>query len=287
MYRIGLVGAQSFHAQEFSKLINQLGVIDAAVTHIWGEPGQEECTAQLSSEYKIQTVCYNYTDMLGNIDAAMLLTRNGADHFKQAKPFMDARIPIWIDKPVALHSSDVATLCDYAQSHHVPLMGGSTLKHSSKIRDLKQLLTSFEKIDYFSFSYCSSIDAPTGGASFYGIHLAEIIYHLFGDEINSIVANRYGKTITVLLNYKNGMVANLIMTDGGYKNTYSVIGGGSYAAAHIDCHDCYEQELQYLYDVLSGRTAPLSPSQFTVPVKIMEAVEQAMVCESQQLPYLP
>ena len=61
------------------------------------------------------------------------------------------------------------------------------------------------RIDYFSFSYCSSVDAPTGGVSFYGIHLAEIICYLFGNAIEKIVPNQFGKTVTVLLQYSSGM----------------------------------------------------------------------------------
>lgn len=285
MFKIGLIGAQSYHAEQFSKLINTLGVIDAKITHIWGEPGQEKRAAQLSEAHGIATVCPNYTDMIGQIDAALLITRNGADHFAQAKPFMDAHIPIWIDKPIALDSTDVETLCAYAEANGTPLMGGSTLKHSTDLCNLANLIADFERIDYFSFSFCSSVDAPTGGVSFYGFHVAEIIYHLFGGEIETIIANRHGKTITVLLNYKNGMTANLIMTDGGFENTYSIVGGGHYAAAHITCHDCYEQEMHYLYDVLTGRADPLTAEQFITPARIMETIEQALANEGKPIKY--
>lgn len=276
MFKLGLIGAQSYHAEQFSKLINTLGVIDAKITHIWGEPGQEERVQQLKDAHEISTVCTNYTDMIGQIDAALLITRNGADHFMQAKPFMDAHIPIWIDKPIALDSKDVEQLCAYAQASGTPLMGGSTLKHSSDMRNLANLVADFKQIDYFSFSFCSSVDAPTGGVSFYGFHVAEIVYFLFGGEIDTVIANRHGKTITVLLNYKNGMTANLIMTEGGFENTYSVVGGGQYAAAHITCHDCYEQEMRYLYDVLTQKDKPLFPEQFIMPARIMETIERAL-----------
>lgn len=276
MLKIGFIGAQSFHAKEFASFVNQSGVIDAQVTHIWGEPGQEERVQQISHECGIQTVCKDYTDMIGEIDAAMLLTRNGADHVSQAKPFLDAHIPIWIDKPIALDSADAEKLCALVQESGLPLMGGSTLKHSSDLQMLKSLIAGFERIDYFSFSYCSSVDAPTGGVSFYGIHLAEIICYLFGNAIEKIVPNQFGKTVTVLLQYSSGMVANLVMTDGGYDNTYSIIGGGKYAAGHIACQDCYEKELQYMYDVIAGRAEPLSPAQFIAPVKLMEDIVQTL-----------
>ncbi len=276
MLKIGFIGAQSFHAQEFASLINKSGVIDARVTHIWAEPGQEERVQQLSHEYEIPVICKNYTDMIGKVDAVMLLTRNGADHVEQAKPFLNAQIPVWVDKPIALDSRDAEKLCALVQKSGMPLMGGSTLKHSSDMQTLKDLLAEFKQIDYFSFSYCSSVDAPTGGVSFYGIHLAEIICYLFGDAVETITAKQFGKTVTVLLQYKGGMVANLIMTDGGYENTYNIIGGGKYAAAHINCQDCYAKELEYMYNVLTGQDKPLSPIQFTAPVKLMHAIEQAL-----------
>lgn len=285
MYKIGLIGAQSFHAQKFAGLINQDKVIDASITHIWPEPGQEERAAQIQHENNIESMCKNYTDMIGHVDAVMLVTRNGADHFEQAKPFMEEHIPIWVDKPVALNSADTAKLCEYANKCAAPLMGGSTLKHCSDVREVERLIKDFEKVDYFSFSYCSSVGSPNGGVSFYSSHVAEIVYHLFGDNIASVTASQYNKTVVVTLLFKNGMVASLPMVEYGYTCTYSIIGADKAKAAAIECADCYEQELHYMYDVLSGKAAPLSAPQFISPVKIMEAIERALENEGEKVLY--
>lgn len=277
MYRIGLVGAQSFHSSEFAKIINNSGVIDARVTHIWSEEGHEERCAQIKEENGIEKICANYTDMIGEIDIAFIVTRNGNDHFEQIKPFVDANIPVWIDKPIALTIGDIVKICDYAESHNAMLMGGTTLKSCKSIKQLKSDIEKFERVDYLSLSYCSSVGSPTGGISFYSIHLAELAYMYFGSDIESLRACVNGDTVTVLLNYKNGTVANLIMTKGGYTMTGTAIWGNEgYISRVLDVNDCYDEELRYIIDVVEKRAEPRRRDEFIEPVKIMEAIEDAL-----------
>lgn len=276
MYRVGIIGAQSHHSEQFSKLINSVGVIDAKVTHIWAEKGQEERVKYIKDNYGIENLCMSYEDMIGSVDVAFIVTRNGKDHFEQAKPFIDAGIPLWIDKPIALDSSDVKRLCEYAEAHGAKLMGGSTLKDSTDINNMKKKLSGFERLDYLSLSYCSSVDSPYGGISFYSIHMAEFIYFLLGDDgLETVSVSLNEKTLVVLLNYHGGRTVSLGMIEGGYQVTYAAAGGGKYATGIITCSDNYECALKHVIEVVEGKRAPLTPDEFTVPVKLMELIETA------------
>lgn len=280
MYKIGIVGAESTHAKVFSQLINTTGTINAHVCCIWAENGQEQRASQFMSEYGIDEILPSYENMPEKVDMALIVTRNGANHFKQAKPFIDAKVPVWIDKPFALNSDDAKHICDYAKEKGSVIIGGSTIKHSMEFISVKDSIEQefINGVNYFSISYCSSIGNPNGGISFYSIHLAELIYAIFGDNIESIVANVCGKTVTVLLNYKNSTVANLIMTDGGYDLTCSAIGGGGrYMARHIPCRDCYTQALLYMQSILDKKLSPPLADSLIVPIKIIETIEEAVL----------
>ncbi len=286
MYRIGMVGAQSFHSSEFAKIINKGGVIDARVTHIWPEEGHEERCAQIKEECGIEKICTNYADMVGEIDIVFIATRNGNDHFEQMKPFVDANIPVWIDKPIALTLEDIVRICDYAEERGSMLMGGTPLKSCKSIQQFKSDIEKFEKIDYLSLSYCSSVGSPTGGISFYSIHLAEIVYRYLGSDIDSLRACVNGDTVTVLLNYKSGTVVNLIMTKAGYTMTGTAICGHSnYISRVLDVDDGYPEEIRYVVDVVEKKAKPCSRDEFIEPVKIVEAIEDALAADGALVKY--
>lgn len=286
MYKIGMVGAQSFHSSAFTEIINSADTPTACVTHIWSEKGHEERCAEIAEKYQIETICKNYTDMIGEIDIAFIVTRNGNDHFEQVKPFIDAKIPIWIDKPIALSVEDAVRICDYAQKDGVMLLGGSTLKSCRSIKQFKADVAKLERVDYFAMSYCSSVGSPTGGISFYSSHLAEVAYIFFGSEIDSLRACVNGDTVTVLLNYKCGTVASLIMTLGGYQMTGTAIWGNDhYIARTLNVDDCYTEEVKHVLAVLEKRDKPLGRDEIIEPIKIVKAIERALDADGALVKY--
>lgn len=276
MYKVGIIGAESYHSEQFAKLINEKKLIDAKVTHLWAEPNQQERAEYIKNTYGIETLCESYEEMIGKVDVAFIVTRNGANHFEQAKPFMDANIPLWIDKPIALNSEDVNSLCEYADKHGAKLLGGSTLKDSAEMEELKNKLSAFETLGYFSLSYCSSVGNPNGGISFYSIHMTELAYYLFGDDnLESLSVSCNDKTVVALFNYRGGLTLSLAMASGAYQLTYAAAGCNEYAAGCMTCSDCYSRALEHVVEVIEGKRSALTKEEFTIPVKLMELVEEA------------
>ena len=72
----------------------------ARVTHIW-TPDAVQST-HIAAASRIDTIVRSPSDMLGEVDA-VLLARDDADHHESlATPFLEAGLPIYIDKPIAL-----------------------------------------------------------------------------------------------------------------------------------------------------------------------------------------
>jgi hypothetical protein len=76
----------------------------AAVTHVWTqEPAVSQHVARAA---RINYVVDDMHDLLGKVDAVLLARDDAERHLEFAKPFLDASVPIYIDKPLAL---DVAS----------------------------------------------------------------------------------------------------------------------------------------------------------------------------------
>src|SRR5690348_6317397 len=76
------------------------GIAGAHVTHIWCDrPEDAKRVARVS---RIPHVVPNAEDVIGQVDAVVIPTDKGGEHLERARPFIEAGIPVLIDKPLTL-----------------------------------------------------------------------------------------------------------------------------------------------------------------------------------------
>ncbi len=104
MIRLGIVGSDNSHAIAFSKLCNvadnDLRVDGAKVVAVYGE--EAERTAEVSREGQISKIVERPEDMIGDVDAVLVVFRDGGKHRKFAEPFVRERIPTFVDEPLVV-----------------------------------------------------------------------------------------------------------------------------------------------------------------------------------------
>jgi hypothetical protein len=71
----------------------------AKVTHIWTQ--DVEVSRKIAAASKIDNVVAELTDMVTEVDAVLLARDDAENHFEMAKPFLQAGLPVFIDKPLA------------------------------------------------------------------------------------------------------------------------------------------------------------------------------------------
>src|SRR5699024_6545176 len=105
MLRIGMIGADNFHALAFSRLANLPpeeggSGLPARVTMLWGESADR--AAFVAGEARIPTVVSDPCEMLGQVDAVMVVLRHGGQHYAAALPFVQRGAAVWVDKPFTI-----------------------------------------------------------------------------------------------------------------------------------------------------------------------------------------
>jgi predicted dehydrogenase len=109
----------------------QDAIQEAKVTHVWAQ--DEACAQHIALAAKIDHVVHHYTDMIGKVDG-ILLARDDADaHLDFARPFLDAGLPIYIDKPLAL-SSEIAQQLINMQRYPGQLFSCSALRYAREFQ---------------------------------------------------------------------------------------------------------------------------------------------------------
>lgn len=75
-------------------------IADARVTHIWTQENAK--SRHVAKAALIDYVVANPTDMIGSVDAVLLARDDAENHLAMARPFLEAGVPIYVDKPLAL-----------------------------------------------------------------------------------------------------------------------------------------------------------------------------------------
>jgi len=71
---------------------------NAKVTHIWTQ--NKSLSKHIAKASNIDNVVYAYKDLIGKVDAILLARDDYQNHYEMSKPFIEAGLPVYIDKPL-------------------------------------------------------------------------------------------------------------------------------------------------------------------------------------------
>jgi predicted dehydrogenase len=118
----------------------QDAIAEANVTHLWAQ--DKKIASHVAKASLIGTVVDNFTDMIGKVDGILLARDDAETHYEFAAPFLDAGMPIYVDKPLALSVVEAKRLLD-RQQYPGQLFSCSALRYAKEFQlsraDLEQI----------------------------------------------------------------------------------------------------------------------------------------------------
>ncbi len=177
-----------------------LGIDGARVTHIWTQDRKISEHIALTSE--IDLVVDSLEEMIGEVDAVILARDDPEQHATMAKPFLDADIPIFIDKPLAITYDDLDYFAGQNEKGRF-IMSCSSMRYSFECLTMKTDLASLGKIELATV-------VGVKDWTKYGIHMLEALFALLDDPIAVSVRHlsESGKDI-VLIKFENGLLVTV------------------------------------------------------------------------------
>ena len=88
---------------------------NAEVTHVWTE--DINLSKHIAKAANVLHVAEELTDMIGAVDAVLLARDDAENHATFALPFLNAGIPIYIDKPLAYSVDAAKSAPEYRETH--------------------------------------------------------------------------------------------------------------------------------------------------------------------------
>jgi predicted dehydrogenase len=179
---------------------DMLGLPQARVTHVWTQDRQ--LSESISRAAGIDHVVDRLKDLIGQVDAVILSRDDPENHVAMAKPFIDAGIPLFIDKPLAITSEDLAYFSEQ-NARGKFIMSSSSLRYAGECRVAKMEFKSLGKLELITA--VSKKDWAK-----YGVHMLEGLFTLLDDATPASVRHvgEEGKD-TVYLEFENGCKAVL------------------------------------------------------------------------------
>jgi len=280
MYRIGILGSENSHASAFSEIFNkpdENGVFKYPDCHVVAVGGHyPESNQEVFEKYGLDFIAEKPEDMLGKVDAVMVTARDGKFHPEFARPFVEAGLPLFIDKPFAVDRDEALALAKLAKSKHVPLVGGSSVKQTYDIRMMQHTVKSgLGGIHGGCVAAPVSMHNDYSGFFFYSSHLAEMSLTIFGYDPKAVTAFRNGDDVTVVVEYDKYDVTNHFMEECGNAYHCSIFGQERNVCRDIDISMCYQHECEDFAAMLHNGTMSHTYKQLITPVYYLNAIYES------------
>lgn len=147
-----------------------LGLHGATVTHIWTD--RPEDAHHVARASLIPNVVERPTDVLGAVDAAIIATDIGSEHVERCRPFMEAGVPVFIDKPLVDREDDLRTFQSWAREGK-PFMSSSCMAYAKEFQPYRASTHDLGAVRYATVTTMKSWER-------YGVHALSAVYPILG-----------------------------------------------------------------------------------------------------------
>jgi predicted dehydrogenase len=183
----------------------------ARVTHIWTDDPAD--APKVAAASLIENIVTRPEDVIGQVDAVVIATDDGTDHVRRARPFVEAGLPVFVDKPMAVSPDELRQFVKWHRAGYI-LLSTSGMRYAPEMRADFSALGDLRWITSFT---CKTWER-------YGIHALEAVEPLIGPGFLTVTTQGGENGDVVHLTHCSGVRVTL----GALHDAY-----GSFGAVHL------------------------------------------------------
>ena len=174
-------------------------------------PDRQQANAVAEACY-IERVHKDYWEMVSNIDGVMILRDDWKSHKPIAEPFLSAKIPTYIDKPLTLSRTELEWFLPFIEKGE--LFSCAPFKLSREVEQAKAKRNEYGKL--------LSVNATVSGTwEKYGIHIIDSVFRIISEKPCHIIKQRIGNNVLRQIQIDNG-ASFLIQNHEELKPTFNI-----------------------------------------------------------------
>ena len=281
--RIGIIGTDSTHAVEFTRLLNdpatprQVSGAHIVAAYRGGNPELDlsrdriqAITAQLVSTWHIDFVPA-IQDLCPRVDGLLLLSVDPSLRKHEFEQAVACGKPIFVDKPFAPDLATAHALAAYARKRHVPWFSASAMRFGvvsslkgAKIRSVLVSGPGALRADY-------SLDL-----AWYGIHSIEMAYEVMGPGVQTVARLHSDNTDVLDMTWKDGRAAvvRLVRPDASFRICVVDTAGDNVTRDNIAID--YGALVSQIVDFLRSGKPPVANAETLEIFSLMDAAQRSM-----------
>jgi len=240
-----------------------LGIPGAQVTHVWCD--QPEDTPRVAECCFIPNQLDRPEDAIGQVDAAIIATDIGHEHVERARPFIEAGVPVFIDKPLTDNCAGLRQFIAWHEQGRA-FLSSSAMRYSPPYVALRDRVSEVGDMRLVTMTMSKKWET-------YGIHALEAVYPFLrpggwvsvcdsGTEGARIVHARHADGVDVLL----PTIADM---GGGYGYLQILGTKGRVEARSADTFTAFKNQLLSFIDYLRTGERPIPFSQTVEQMKVI------------------
>lgn len=231
---------------------SELGISGVEVTHVWCDRPSD--AALIARSAGIPQMVDRPTDVIPHVDAVVIPTDKGEEHLERARPFVEAGLPVFIDKPLTTRLED---LRQFVVWHKLgkQIYSASAMRYAAEFTELPSRLSEVGEPRLVVATCAKSWER-------YGIHALECVYGLLppggwhdvrntGSEDANIVHLRHEQPVDVIIAVNQDMF-------GGFCHVTVYGTTGRIDARFQDSFSAFKSQLQAFVDAMRGNPSACS-----------------------------
>ncbi len=288
MIKLGMLDFDTSHVVAFSQRLNKKGIaeeqwVDGAEI-VLGCPGTSRMSPEriaghakkCSEELGVKLVD-KPEDMRGKVDGMLIESIDGGMHLERVKLFIDAGMPLFIDKPLASSLADAEAIAELAEKKNVPIFSASSLRYGVEVIEA---LAAREELGAPVAVHVYGVQGRdpkyNPGWFNYGIHAAEMLITLLGPGHQAVQYARGETGEQSMGGWKSGAVGSITLTSkGDYPFGFTYLGEKKTRAARVDTNHIYRGLLREVVKFFQSGKAPVPIAETLGIIRYLEDVNKA------------
>ena len=194
--------------------LESIRIPGARVTHIWTDDPED--APKVAAASLIEHVVPRPEDVIGHVDAVVIATDDGTDHVRRTKPFIEAGLPVFVDKPMATTIDELRQFVRWHAEGHT-LLSTSGMRYAPEMRLSAEQMAHLGDLRWITSFTCKTWER-------YGIHALEAVEPLLGQGFLTVQALSDAGGDIMHITHRSGVR----LTIGAVHDAY-----GSFGAVHL------------------------------------------------------
>lgn len=281
MKKIGVIGLDTSHSEMFTKDINEGSLSHRGYRVVAAYPhGSKDIPSALQMKPNIikamegmgVKIVNSVAALLKEVDYVLLESNDGRVHLEQAKEVINARKPLFIDKPMGQDLKNVEAIFKLAADNKVPLFSSSSLRYDANVLKVKG--GSVGKVlgaDVYTYA---ELEPNHIDLAWYMIHGVEMLYTVMGIGCEKVIRTFSDAQELVTGYWRDGRIGSVRGIRTGANNIAGTVFGET-GIAPIGPFAGYGPLVKEILDFFDTGLVPVQADETIEIFKFMEAAQRS------------